>query len=115
MNTLTMDNLFSELPPSSEAEAFLELLSKPGFEIQRIVSYGDASSPGFWYDPPNGEWILLLRGEARIRFEDEAEPLAMKPGDYVDIAPHRRHRIDWTDPSVPTVWLAVHYGPTVGT
>ena len=109
-----MDNIFTELPPASTAEQFLELLAGPGFEVERIVSYGQVSSPGFWYDPPNGEWVLLLQGDAKIRFEDEPAPRTMKPGDFVDIAPHRRHRVEWTDPSAPTVWLAVHYGPGVG-
>jgi cupin 2 domain-containing protein len=74
------------------------------------VSTGQASPPGFWYDQPHSEWVAVLRGEARLAFEDSAEPVVLKTGDFVDIAAHRRHRVEWTDPDVPTIWLAIHYG-----
>jgi cupin 2 domain-containing protein len=103
-------NLFSPLPDAGDAEAVDRLLTLPGFAIERIVSRGQASPPGFWYDEPRREWVLLLAGAARLRFADKAEPLLLGPGDFVDIAPGRRHRVEWTDPTVPTVWLAVFYG-----
>jgi cupin 2 domain-containing protein len=102
-----MPNLFSESLPDSAAEQFVELLSRPGLKIERIISSGSASPPGFWYDQPQAEWVLLLRGEARLAFEDEPAPRILKPGDYLDISPHRRHRVEST--AAPTVWLAVHY------
>jgi cupin 2 domain-containing protein len=106
------DNLYSDLPASPrQDELFLELLKRPGLRIERIVSTGQASPSGFWYDQPEGEWVLLLQGEAGIRFEDTAEPLALLPGDFLEIAPHRRHRVEWTHPDLTTVWLAVHYAP----
>ena len=52
---------------------------------------------------------MVLAGAARLRFQDEAEARVLGPGDWVEIAPHRRHRVDWTDPAVATVWLAVFY------
>jgi len=103
-----MPNLISDLPPDSGAEQFLELLSRPGLRIERIVSNGQASPAGFWYDQPQGEWVLVLQGEARLAFEDEPLPHRLRQGDFVDIAPHRRHRVEST--ATPTVWLAVHYG-----
>ena len=103
-----MHNLFAELPAAGDAEQFAQLLSRPGLRIERIVSTGQASPPGFWYDQPQGEWVLVLAGEARLAFEGEAELRQLKPGDFADIAPHRRHRVEST--AVPTVWLAVHYG-----
>jgi len=106
-------NVFAALPPPSADEAFATLASRPGLRIERIVSRGHANPPGFWYDQPHGEWVLVLAGEARLRFEDEAEPRRLRPGDFVDIAPHRRHRVEWTDLTSPTIWLAVHYGVAV--
>jgi len=91
----------------AQAEQFVELLSRPGLRIERIVSTGQASPPGFWYDQPQGEWVLLLQGEASLAFEDEPAPRRLQAGDFVDIAPHRRHRVEST--ATPTVWLAVHY------
>ncbi len=105
-----MDNLFTGLPRSTlENEQFCELLARPGLRIERIVSTGQASPEGFWYDQPDGEWVTLLQGEALLRFADEPEARRLRPGDFIDIAPHRRHRVNWTDPEQPTVWLAIHY------
>jgi cupin 2 domain-containing protein len=102
-------NLLSPLPDARAAEAVDALLSLPNVRIERIVSFGQASPPGFWYDQAEGEWVMLLAGAARLRFADEPEPRLLIPGDWLDIAPHRRHRIDWTDPAKATVWLAVFY------
>ncbi|MEA5098338.1 MAG: cupin domain-containing protein [Burkholderiaceae bacterium] len=101
------DNLFSPVPPSS-GEVFTELLIRPGVRIERIVSTGQASPPGFWYDQNEAEWVLVLQGEAWLRFEDEPQARRLRPGDYVEITPRRRHRVEWTEPARPTVWLAVH-------
>jgi cupin 2 domain-containing protein len=102
-------NLLSPLPDANSAERVDALLTRPGLRIERIVSRGQASPPGFWYDQGEGEWVLLLAGAARLRFADESEARLLGPGDWLDIAPRRRHRVDWTDPMVPTVWLAVSY------
>jgi cupin 2 domain-containing protein len=104
-------SLFGDLPMPSASEEFTELLARPGLRIERIVSRGHASPPGFWYDQMHGEWVVVLQGEARVRFEDETASRLLKAGDYVDIAPHRRHRVEWTDLEAPTIWIAVHYGP----
>lgn len=105
-----IENLFANLPGVPEQnERFSELLKCPGLRIERIVSTGQASPPGFWYDQAEGEWVVLLQGEATLRFEDSPNPLQLTPGDFIDIAPHRRHRVEWTHPDLPTVWLAIHY------
>jgi cupin 2 domain-containing protein len=97
------------LPEAREAECVDEILARPGLRIERIVSLGQASPPGFWYDQAEGEWVLLLAGAARLRLADENEARLLQAGDWLDIAPHRRHRVDWTDPATPTLWLAVFY------
>ena len=94
-----MLNLHEDLRPDCGAEQFVELLSRPGLRIERIVSSGQAS--------PQAEWVILLQGEAALAFEGEPAPRVLKAGDFVDIAPHRRHRVESTAAS--TVWLAVHY------
>jgi cupin 2 domain-containing protein len=103
-------NLLDPVPDARAAERIDELLARPGLRVTRIVSLGQASPPGFWYDQSDGEWVVLLAGAARLRFADETGTRLLGPGDCLDIAPHRRHRVDWTDPAVPTVWLAVFYG-----
>ena len=103
-------NLLAPLPDAEAAEHLDTLLTRRGLRIERIVSQGQASPPGFWYDQTEGEWVVVLAGAARLRFADETEARVLEPGDWIDIAPRRRHRIDWTDPMVRTVWLAVFYG-----
>ena len=50
----------------------------------------------------------MLKGAATLQFEDNM--VEMKPGDFVNIPAHTKHRVEWTTPDEPTVWLAVHYG-----
>jgi cupin 2 domain-containing protein len=70
-----MRNLYAGLPSGAQKEEQLvEWLSHPGLRIERIVSTGQASPPGFWYEQPQAEWVLLLQGEARLAFADEPAP-----------------------------------------
>ena len=103
-------NLLRNLPDPASAEIIETLVTRLGVRIERIVSFGQTSPPGFWYDQDETEWVLLLAGAARLRFEDEPDARRLGPGDWVEIAPHRRHRVDWTDEAQPTVWLAIFYG-----
>ncbi|MBI1891211.1 MAG: cupin domain-containing protein [Burkholderiales bacterium] len=77
--------------------------------IERIVSKGHATPPDFWYDQAEHEWVILLKGEAHLRFEHEAELTHLRPGDHVLIPAHVKHRVEWTTPAEETVWLAVFY------
>jgi cupin 2 domain-containing protein len=76
--------------------------------IERIVSHGQASPERFWYDQDEAEFVLVLEGSARLAFAD-GEVMSLEPGNWIEIAPHRRHRVEWTNPDRPTVWLAVFY------
>ena len=103
-------NLFADLPASPLPEERIDsLLAKPGLRLERIVSTGQASPPGFWYEQPRAEWVALLSGSAGLRFEDEANERPLAAGDWLFIAARRRHRIEWTDGTAPTVWLALHF------
>lgn len=102
-------NLFDSLPDSLPDELIEPLLEDDGLRLERIVSTGQATPPGEWYDQDSDEWVVLLTGAARLRFEAPDEVLILRPGDHVKIPAHRKHRVDWTDPDVPTVWLALHF------
>jgi cupin 2 domain-containing protein len=102
-------NLLDSLSDTGALECVEVLLTRPGIRIERIVSFGQASPPDFWYDQEEGEWVLVLAGAARLRFADESEARLLGSGDWLDIVPHRRHRVDWTDPTTPTIWLAIFY------
>lgn len=102
-------NLFANLVAQAEQEEIAVLAEKAGARIERIVSTGQASPPGFWYDQARTEWVVVLAGKAALRFENESEPRLLGPGDWVEIPAHARHRVEWTDAEPPTVWLAVHF------
>ena len=103
-------SLLRDLPAAGHGEIVERLAGNKAVRIERIVSRGEASPEGFWYDQEEAEFVLVLAGAARLAFADGAE-IALGPGDWIDVAPHRRHRVDWTDPDQPTVWLAVFYPP----
>ena len=107
--TLQTGNLFAALPHDLPEEQVVELLAAASLRIERIVSTGQASPPGFWYDQDWAEWVVVLAGSAGVLIEGEAAARTMRPGDYLHIPAHRRHRVEWTDAERPTVWLAVHY------
>ncbi|MDE0825247.1 MAG: cupin domain-containing protein [Akkermansiaceae bacterium] len=104
-----LGNLLDDLPEDLSEEQFAEVcqLGDGSVRIERIVSHGQASPEGFWYDQDEDEWILILSGAARLRIEDVVEPVNLIPGDSVLLPAHCRHRIDWTTLEKPTVWLAV--------
>lgn len=101
-------NLFADLPARLPEELFQTLMQKPGLRIERILSHGHASPEGFWYDQDTHEWVLLASGAARLQFEGE-DPFEMNAGSFINIPAHQRHRVAWTDPTQPTIWLAIHY------
>jgi len=107
--SIAVGNIFADIPNKLADEQFTELLSTPHIKIERIVSTGQTTPAGQFYDQDRAEWVLVLEGAAQVLFEGEVEPRLLRPGDYLHIAAHARHRVAWTDPERPTVWLAVHY------
>ena len=102
-------NLFANLPQQPADEIFESLAGSPAVRIERIVSTGQATPAKQWYDQQRDEWVALIRGAAGLRFEDNPEMVELKPGDYLKIPAHCRHRVEWTDPEQVTIWIAVHY------
>ncbi|MCW5713854.1 MAG: cupin domain-containing protein [Bauldia sp.] len=101
-------NLFSAIRPDAPDEEIRELLMLPGVRIERIVSTGQSSPEGFWYDQDFAEWVVLLVGAAQVSIEGEDAPRHLGAGDYLFIPARTKHRVDWTDPSDATIWLAIH-------
>jgi len=103
-------SILTRLPPLDTAEEAVDcLLATRGVKIERIVSTGQASPPGFWYDQSDGEWVLLVAGAAKLMIEGEALARELGPGDWLELPPRCRHRVEWTAPDRQTVWLAVRY------
>lgn len=102
-------NLYHAMPSELPQEIADCLLQSGKLKIERIVSRGHCSEPGFWYDQEDSEWVLLLKGAARLRFQEGDRVVHLSPGMYLNIAPHEAHRVDWTSDSEDTIWLAVFY------
>lgn len=96
-------NLFDPLPDATVAEVTEVLANMGDVRIERVVSHGQVTG---WYDQEEAEWVCLLRGAARLELGGGAQQ-TLNPGDWVLIPPHRRHRVAWTAPDEPTVWLCV--------
>ena len=105
---LSARNVFADLPQRLEAELIEKLLDTDSLSVERIVSRGQASPEGFWYDQDTHEWVILLSGCARLLLEG-GKAITLGPGDYLNIPAGRKHRVEWTAPDENTVWLAIHY------
>jgi cupin 2 domain-containing protein len=106
---ILVGNILANLPDRIDKELFETIISYGSLKIERIVSKGHRSPDDFWYDQDKHEWVMVLKGSAGLRFEDKQEITKMMPGDYINIPAHCKHRVEWTDPVVETIWLAVHY------
>ena len=103
------NNLFAEIPRHLPGELFTTLLEAVNVRIERIVSHGHASPQASWCDQDQHEWVVVLKGAARLRFEGE-ESVDLTPNDFIRFPAHKRHRVEWTTPDESMFWLAVHNG-----
>lgn len=101
-------NIFQNIPDNLKEEMFEDIISTDKLKIQRIVSQGNTTPEGEWYDQDADEWVIVVLGGATISFEDE-EDVNLTIGDYINISAHKKHRVAWTDEDIQTIWLAVHY------
>jgi cupin 2 domain-containing protein len=106
---VTSGNLFTHLSADLAAEAVETLAAAGAMRLVRIVSTGQATPAGEWYDQKDHEWVIVLRGRAGLRIEAEPAVRTLGPGDHLHIPAGVRHRVEWTAPDEPTVWLALHY------
>jgi len=105
---MEIKNLFKKLPDPCRTEIFETILEDCSLRIERIISEGQATPAGQWFDQTWDEWVVLLQGSAGIQFEGDSNPLVLKPGDYIYIPAHKKHRVEWTNGNEKTIWLAVH-------
>jgi cupin 2 domain-containing protein len=104
-------DLLAALPDASDAEQLETLLERSGLRIIRIVSDGQASPPGEWFDQDDDEWVVVLAGRAGLLIDGESDVRSLGPGGFAFLPAHCRHRVEWTDSKMPTVWLAIHMTP----
>ena len=106
-------NLLASNPPPVGTEQIEVLLQKGQLKLERIHSCAASTPEGQWYDQAQGEWVCLLQGSAKLRFEDEPQPRQLHAGDWLWIAPHRRHRVEATDGGRGCLWLALFLPPNL--
>ncbi len=109
MSSIDVHSLFAAVPSDLGEEQFLTLLQSDNFRLVRIVSTGQTTAEGEWYDQDENEWVAVLGGRADVTFADGNVTKTLNPGDYLHIPAHVRHRVEQTDPEQPTVWLALYY------
>jgi len=103
-------NLY-DLPLSPFPEELEDTLFQgQGVRVTRILSCGQSSPPGFWYDQPEDEWLVLLQGEARLAYPDGTETV-LRAGDTLLLPAGKRHRVAETSREPVCLWLCVFAGP----
>lgn len=106
---MEIKNIFSEIPDSIPDEIFQEIISSRNCKIERIISKAHNTPEDKWYDQDKNEFVILLKGKAEISFQESDELIRLNPGDYINIPPHKKHRVEKTSSTEETIWLAVHY------
>ena len=106
---MPFQNIYADIPSELPDELTQTLFKRKGVRIERIISQGNASPEGFWYDQDEHEWVLLLQGAAGLLYEGEERVHELRAGDFILIPAHRRHRVAWTAPDTATIWLAIFF------
>ncbi len=106
---MILKNFFSNIGTHISDEIFNTIIQTKNITIERIISKNHASPKDFWYDQEKNEWVMVLKGHAKLKFLENGEIVEMNAGDYINIPAHCKHRVEWTDPNTETIWLAVHY------
>jgi cupin 2 domain-containing protein len=101
-------NILSDLPSALNGEVFDTIINSTSVRIERIVSNGQATPEGHWYDQTHDEWVLVLTGGAELLLDDGQAAHRLTAGDHILIPAGCRHRVVWTDTAEKTVWLAIH-------
>ena len=101
-------NIFDSIPDNLDEEVFDLLIQNRNIMIERIISKGQSSPKSGWYNQNKDEWVIVLRGEALISFEND-DDVNLKAGDHIHIPAFTKHKVKWTDSGTETIWLAVFF------
>ena len=101
-------NIYKQIPDNLSEEVFEVLVQSKAVKIERIISKGHKSPDTGWYDQEKNEWVLVLKGNASICFDDE-KVTGLNVGAYINISAHSKHRVISTSAITETIWLAIHY------
>lgn len=101
-------NIFAGLPENMPEEIFESIIESKDFLLEKIISDGHNSPQNFWYDQEKNEFVMLMRGSAKIIYDD-GKSFSLSAGEYLIIPAHQKHRVEETDKNQKTIWLALHY------
>ena len=104
-----MPSIFDNIPETMPEELFDTLCGSDKVRVERIVSRGHASAEGFWYEQDMHEFVVVLQGRAGLKFADKDDIIVLDTGEYLNIGARVKHRVEWTESTSDTIWLAVHY------
>ena len=107
-NVSCFSNFLELVPETVNEELFESIIQTKDIKIERIISCGQFSPESGWYDQEKSEWVMVLEGKAILEFE-EGKEVALGKNDFINILPHQKHKVKWTDPEQKTIWLAIHY------
>jgi len=102
-----MPNIYELSQEVYQLEKFEQIAFGNNIQIERIISTGQTTTSGQWYDQELDEWVILLQGEAELAYGDNTR-IKLKAGDYLLIPSHTKHRVEYTSINPPCIWLAVH-------
>ncbi len=89
-------------------ELFEPFISGEDLTVERIISTGQQTPENQWLEEDQDEWVLLIQGEAQLKFEDGIKKKLL-PGDYLHIPKNSKHKVESTSTDPPCIWLAIHY------
>ena len=101
-----MPNIYELSQEVSQLEKSEQIISGKNIQIERIISTGQTTPSGQWYDQELDEWVILLQGEAELSYADDTR-IRLKAGDYLLIPAHTKHRVEYTSIEPACIWLAV--------
>ena len=102
------DNIFDNCKTDSKEEIFEKLYQNENVIIERIISFGNITPQGQWYDQDKDEWVLLIDGNAKLEFED-SRIVELNKGDYIHLPAHQKHKVIYTSIDTKCIWLAFHF------
>jgi cupin 2 domain-containing protein len=109
MSKLKLGNIFYKIPTIEDKEIFQTILKNKKIKIERIVSWGQVNDKGKWLKEARDEWVMVLKGAAKLRFQKDNRLIKLMAGDYILIPANTAHRVEWTTLREKTIWLAVYF------
>jgi len=104
-------NIFSDGNVVNPESEFFDVICEgknTDFLLERIISIGNITPEGKWYEQNNDEWVVVMKGEGVIEFFD-GEIIKLSEGDSIMIKAGDKHKVIYTSIIPVCIWLALHF------